>query len=97
MQRPPVRWDQCGGQLGSRAYLTLYARLSLTLCLALSVGFIGLGNMGAHMARNLLKAQLPVTVLDINAAAVESLQKAGATTAGACAPAPSPALLRGLC
>ena len=48
---------------------------------ATKIGFIGLGNMGAHMARNLLKANLPVTVLDVNANAVDALKKAGATAA----------------
>jgi len=47
------------------------------------VGFIGLGNMGGHMARNLLKANLPVTVLDVNKDAVAALTKDGATAAGA--------------
>lgn len=47
------------------------------------VGFIGLGNMGGHMARNLLKANLPVTVLDVNNDAVAALTKDGATAAGA--------------
>ncbi|KAL6053216.1 3-hydroxyisobutyrate dehydrogenase [Balamuthia mandrillaris] len=30
------------------------------------VGFIGLGNMGAHMARNLVKAGYPVVVFDVS-------------------------------
>ncbi|NBQ75878.1 MAG: 3-hydroxyisobutyrate dehydrogenase, partial [Acetobacteraceae bacterium] len=29
------------------------------------IGFVGLGNMGAHMARNLLKAGHEVTVFDL--------------------------------
>ena len=44
-----------------------------------NIGFIGLGNMGAHMARNLLKAKHSVTVFDINPAAVAALKEAGAT------------------
>jgi 3-hydroxyisobutyrate dehydrogenase len=41
-------------------------------------GFIGLGNMGASMALNLLKAGNSVVVHDLNAAAVERLREAGA-------------------
>jgi UDP-N-acetyl-D-mannosaminuronate dehydrogenase len=43
-----------------------------------SIGFIGLGNMGAHMARNLLKAGHKVVVYDLNAAAIDSLKQSGA-------------------
>ena len=43
-----------------------------------SVGFIGLGNMGAHMARNLLKNDHEVVVFDISADAVSQLESAGA-------------------
>ncbi|MBU1805489.1 3-hydroxyisobutyrate dehydrogenase [Stutzerimonas chloritidismutans] len=42
------------------------------------IGFIGLGNMGAPMAHNLLKAGHQLSVFDLNAAAVESLVGAGA-------------------
>jgi 3-hydroxyisobutyrate dehydrogenase len=42
------------------------------------IGFIGLGNMGAHMARNLLKAGHKVVVFDLNPAAVDSLKQSGA-------------------
>ncbi len=42
------------------------------------IGFIGLGNMGAHMARNLLKAGHSVVVYDLNQAAIDSLKQAGA-------------------
>lgn len=51
------------------------------------IGFIGLGNMGAPMARNLLKADHRLTVFDLSAAAVAGLVEAGATAA------PSPAAL----
>ena len=37
------------------------------------VGFIGLGNMGVHMAHNLLKAGHPLTVYDINAKGVDAI------------------------
>ncbi len=42
------------------------------------IGFIGLGNMGAPMAHNLLKAGHQLSVFDLNTAAVENLVGAGA-------------------
>jgi 3-hydroxyisobutyrate dehydrogenase len=50
-----------------------------------NIGFIGLGNMGAPMATNLLKKAHSVTVFDVNALAVKQLIAAGAKSA------PSPA------
>jgi 4-hydroxybutyrate dehydrogenase/sulfolactaldehyde 3-reductase len=44
-----------------------------------TIGFIGIGVMGAPMARNLVKDGYQVRVFDINAAAMESLKQAGAT------------------
>jgi 3-hydroxyisobutyrate dehydrogenase len=46
-----------------------------------SVAFIGLGNMGGPMAKNLLKAGHAVTVFDLVAEACADLQQAGATVA----------------
>jgi 4-hydroxybutyrate dehydrogenase/sulfolactaldehyde 3-reductase len=46
-----------------------------------SIGFIGLGTMGAPMARNLLKAGHQLTVYDLNPAAVRALVTAGAVAA----------------
>jgi 3-hydroxyisobutyrate dehydrogenase len=43
------------------------------------IGFVGLGRMGAPMARNLLKAGHQVVVFDIVQAAVDGLVAAGAT------------------
>ncbi|SEI46266.1 3-hydroxyisobutyrate dehydrogenase [Azotobacter beijerinckii] len=43
------------------------------------IGFIGLGNMGAPMARNLLKAGHRLSVCDLSAAAVAALAEAGAS------------------
>lgn len=43
-----------------------------------NVGFVGLGNMGGHMARNLMKKGFKLTVFDINKAAVTKLVEAGA-------------------
>ena len=51
-----------------------------------TIGFIGLGNMGAPMAANLVKAQHHVTGYDIVAAA---LRRAGARRAGTSRRAPS--------
>lgn len=42
------------------------------------IGVIGLGNMGAPMAHNLLKAGHQLSVFDLNAAAVDNLVGAGA-------------------
>lgn len=42
------------------------------------IGFIGLGNMGAHMARNLIKKGHEIIVYDINTKSVSDLVKAGA-------------------
>lgn len=46
-----------------------------------SVGFIGLGTMGAPMSRNVLKGGHALTVHDISATAVAGLVAAGATAA----------------
>ncbi|MHB0777052.1 3-hydroxyisobutyrate dehydrogenase [Halomonas sp. WWR20] len=45
------------------------------------IGFLGLGNMGAPMAHNLLEAGHRLTVFDLNAQAVAGLAEAGATAA----------------
>nr|AEO27400.1 3-hydroxyisobutyrate dehydrogenase [Pseudomonas sp. 19-rlim] len=45
------------------------------------IGFLGLGNMGAPMARNLLKAGHRLSVFDLSDTAVADLAEAGATTA----------------
>lgn len=46
-----------------------------------TIAFIGVGNMGAPMARNLLKAQEQVTAFDLNAAALKPVVEAGAKQA----------------
>jgi 3-hydroxyisobutyrate dehydrogenase-like beta-hydroxyacid dehydrogenase len=46
--------------------------------MAVSVGFIGVGNMGNPMAGNVLKAGFPMTVFDKHAPAMENLAQAGA-------------------
>lgn len=47
----------------------------------MKIAFIGLGNMGAPMARNLLKVGHALTVFDLNAPAVGALVEAGAVAA----------------
>jgi 3-hydroxyisobutyrate dehydrogenase len=44
----------------------------------MSVGFIGVGNMGGPMARNLLKAGVSVTAFDVSPAALRPVVAAGA-------------------
>ena len=46
-----------------------------------SIAFIGLGNMGAPMAQNLIKAGHALTVFDLVPAAVRTLTDAGARAA----------------
>ncbi len=46
------------------------------------IGFVGLGQMGGAMSRNLLKAGHRLRVFDLNTAAVEALAEAGASAAG---------------
>ena len=46
-----------------------------------AVGFIGLGTMGAPMARNVLKGGHSLTVFDLNRAACDALAAAGAAVA----------------
>ena len=50
--------------------------------MAVSVGFIGVGNMGNPMAGNVLKTGFPLTVFDLNPAAASNLVAAGARKAG---------------
>ena len=45
------------------------------------IGFIGLGNMGGHMAHNLIKAGHDLKAFDLFAAAVELAVSRGATAA----------------
>jgi len=52
-----------------------------------SIAFIGLGNMGAPMAHNLIKAGHSLTVFDLVPAAVQGLSDAGARAAGSAAEA----------
>jgi 3-hydroxyisobutyrate dehydrogenase len=54
-----------------------------------TIGFIGLGNMGAHMARNLIKAGHTLKVFDLNADTVQYVAQAGAKAAESAADAAS--------
>lgn len=47
----------------------------------MKIGFIGLGNMGAHMATNLLKAGHDLVVFDVVSAAVDKMVALGAVAA----------------
>jgi 3-hydroxyisobutyrate dehydrogenase-like beta-hydroxyacid dehydrogenase len=49
--------------------------------MAVSVGFIGVGNMGNPMAGNVLKAGFPMTVFDKHAPAMKNLVDGGARAA----------------
>lgn len=49
------------------------------------IGFIGVGTMGQHMARNLLQRHFPVTVFDVNPTPIEELREYGAEAATSCA------------
>jgi 3-hydroxyisobutyrate dehydrogenase len=51
------------------------------------IGFIGLGNMGAPMAANLVKAGHAVAGFDLSAAALQALQAAGGQVAASAAEA----------
>ena len=46
-----------------------------------NIAFIGLGNMGAPMAENLLKAGYALSVYDLSAEAIQRLEQAGASVA----------------
>jgi 3-hydroxyisobutyrate dehydrogenase len=46
-----------------------------------TIGFVGLGNMGGHMANNLLKHGYPLVVFDLNATAVANAVAKGAKKA----------------
>jgi 3-hydroxyisobutyrate dehydrogenase-like beta-hydroxyacid dehydrogenase len=47
-----------------------------------SVGFIGLGNMGLGMAKNLLKAGFPVIGFDVRTETIEQIRGLGGQAAG---------------
>ena len=49
-----------------------------------TVGFVGLGTMGAPMARNLITAGFPLVVYDINPAKAEPFLQSGCSLAQSC-------------
>ena len=51
----------------------------------MKVGFIGLGNMGGPMARNVAKAGFEMTVLDLRQESMAPLLEMGASGAGSAA------------
>ena len=53
----------------------------------MKIGFIGVGNMGGPMVRNLIKAGHQLTVFDVAAAALQAAVKAGAGAAASAAAA----------
>ncbi|MFQ5958201.1 MAG: 3-hydroxyisobutyrate dehydrogenase [Alphaproteobacteria bacterium] len=53
----------------------------------MDIGFIGVGNMGGPMVRNLIEAGHKVTAFDVIEAARETAKQAGATVAGSAAEA----------
>ncbi len=61
---------------------------------ALRIGFIGLGQMGVPMVRNLLRAGFAVTGFDLNAAAVSSLADQTGFSAARSAAVSPPAVTR---
>ena len=54
-----------------------------------SIAFIGLGNMGGPMAKNLLKAGWSVTAFDLSEQALAEVVAAGATAAASATSATS--------
>jgi 3-hydroxyisobutyrate dehydrogenase len=47
----------------------------------MKIGFVGIGNIGRHLATNLISAGFDVTVFDLDSSAVERLVQVGATGA----------------
>eukprot|EP01111_Echinosteliopsis_oligospora_P010086 TRINITY_DN3079_c0_g1_i1.p1 TRINITY_DN3079_c0_g1~~TRINITY_DN3079_c0_g1_i1.p1 ORF type:complete len:331 (+),score=90.71 TRINITY_DN3079_c0_g1_i1:80-1072(+) len=58
-----------------------FSRFFATVAEKQKIGFIGLGNMGAHQASNLLKNGHDVIVLDVNQSSIDKLVSKGATSA----------------
>jgi 3-hydroxyisobutyrate dehydrogenase-like beta-hydroxyacid dehydrogenase len=51
--------------------------VNLTTTKRALIGFIGLGNMGAHMARNLIKKGHELVIFDLNKQVVDDLKYLG--------------------
>lgn len=71
------RQRACNAVLGAPRFFSSSAR-----CMSQpTVGFVGLGNMGAHMARNLLKKGYPVVAFDVSQDSLAGLKADGASVA----------------
>jgi 3-hydroxyisobutyrate dehydrogenase-like beta-hydroxyacid dehydrogenase len=51
----------------------------LIVCSQASIGFLGLGNMGKHMATNLIAANHRVTIFDVNPQALDHFKEQSKT------------------
>lgn len=51
---------------------------------SLTIGFVGVGDIGTPMAKSILKAGIPVMVYDLNKGAVDRMVAEGARAAGSC-------------
>ncbi len=54
---------------------------SETRFIGMKIGFVGIGNIGRHLATNLISAGFDVTVFDLDSLAVDRLVQIGATGA----------------
>ena len=70
--------DKFGGGCYPERCSHLARRSTGGIAMAVSVGFIGVGNMGNPMAGNVLKSGFPMTVYDKNPKAMENLLQGGA-------------------
>ena len=52
--------------------------------MSIKMGFVGVGDIGAVMAKSILRAGIPLTIYDLNKEAVEKLVAEGAEAAASC-------------
>lgn len=52
--------------------------------MSIKMGFVGVGDIGAVIAKSILKAGIPLTVYDLNKEAVDRMVAEGAVAAGSC-------------
>ncbi|MBT2336633.1 NAD(P)-dependent oxidoreductase [Variovorax paradoxus] len=84
MARVPHQ-DRLQAAVLTRAAACLRRHALTTTGEIMKVGFIGLGRMGAPMARRIVKAGVPLLVYDIAPAAMQALVETGAQAAGSVA------------